>query len=139
MAGSSKIENRDKSPGVRGLPSLDRGILRLCGVFEWGPIEIATPVIDFEHFRSIFGPGKGYLASYESAVQLKQWFLGKGRKAIICRVTKKNSGTTTATKATATAQTGATAATKGSVTSTNAAPYALVTGDTLVGNVDTTP
>jgi hypothetical protein len=111
-------------------------MLRICGVFEWGPLETATPVIDFEHFRSIYGPGKGYLAAYESAVQIFQWFLGKGRKVIVNRVTKKTAGATSAVKATKTAQTGATAATKGSVTGTNAAPYALVTGDTLVGSVD---
>lgn len=67
---------------------------------------------------------------------MQQWFLGKGRKAVVVRVSHKVVGATTATKATRMAQTGATAPTQGAQTGTVAAPFTLVNGDTLIGNVD---
>jgi hypothetical protein len=100
------------------------------GVFEWGPLETATPVADYDHFREIFGPGRCLLANYESPAQLQQWFLGnKGQRAIIVRVTHKVSGVTQATKATHTAQTDTVAPTKGQLVGDVALPVALADGD----------
>lgn len=129
--GASKTTLSDKQPSTRGVPTLNRDVLRIIGVCEWGPLDAATPIIDFDHFREVFGPGRCFLASYETPVQLQQWFLGRGRKAIVVRTNHKVAGVNQGTKATYTAQTGVTAATKGSVTGTNALPVALADGDTL--------
>jgi hypothetical protein len=67
--GASKVSNRDVQPGVRGVPSLTKDVLRIVGVFEWGPLETATPVANYDHFREIFGPGRCLLANYEAGDQ----------------------------------------------------------------------
>lgn len=136
MQGASKTTSRDVQPGVRGVPTLNKDVLRIAGIMPWGPLETATTISDFDHFRDVFAPGYGFLLNYETCAQMQQWFLGKGRKAVVTRVTHKVLGVTTATKATRTAQTAATAPTQGAQTGTVAAPFTLAAGDTFIGNVD---
>ena len=133
---ASEVTTRDVAPKVRQLPSLPVDVLALPGVFLWGEINKAKTVVDFDDALAQY---RGYQLGYESMLQLRQFFLGGGRKAILNRIVHINTTTgvpVTAAKATSTAQTAATAPTKASVTGSVVGPFALTAGDTLVGNVE---
>lgn len=53
MQGASKITLRDVQPGIRGVPTLNKDVLRIAGVTPWGPLETPTTIFDFDHFREI--------------------------------------------------------------------------------------
>jgi len=132
----SETKLRDIPSAARGLPSVEYDKLVIPMVCEWGPMQEAHEVIDFDDFVTIFGPGKTFLANYYSAALLQIWFRAR-KPAIIIRVAHMTGGApTTAAKSSHTAQTGVTAPSVGSVTGSVAMPFALVNGDTLICNVD---
>ena len=135
MGTASEVTRRDIPPRVRSIPSLEVDVLMIPAITLWGPINQAQTVVDYDDFYEKY---RGFMANYESPVQVKQFFIGGGRLAVINRIVHiDGSGNPiTAAKASKIVQTATTAATKGSVTGTVAAPYALQNGDTLIGNVD---
>jgi len=107
--GASKITHKNVPPKARQLPSERFDVLQVLGVFDWGPINTATTCIDYSDFYRKFGR---YLASYQGAIQVKQYFDGGGRLAVVNRVAHLTSYLTartllSAAQSTITAQTGA--------------------------------
>ena len=133
---ASEVTTRDVAPKARQLPSLPVDVLALPGVFLWGEINVAHTVVDFDDALERY---RGYQLGYESMLQLRQFFLGGGRKAILNRTVHINTTTgvpVSAAKASSTAQTGATSPSAASVTGSVVGPFALTAGDTLIGNVE---
>lgn len=112
--------------------------ITLCQlVTERGPLEPTLCATDVEFFR-LYG---GYTAdNFDSIADVQQYYDNGGRLLVACRVVHHSDPTDplTATCATAelTLQTDALVAGSGSVLSTNAAPYDLEPGDTVLVKVD---
>jgi len=132
---ASEVQVSDIPPKIRTLPTLPRDVLLIEGTVPWGPINESQFVIDFDDY---FKKYRGFTLDSEVALQVRQFFLGGGRKAIVNRVVHVdvNGDPVSAVKSEATLSTAAGAPTKGSVTGSIVAPYALVSGDTLIGDVD---
>jgi hypothetical protein len=97
---------------------------------------VAQIVIDYDDFIIKY---RGLALSQELAIQVRQAFIGGTRKVIANRIVHVNPATgvpVTAAKATRTLATAAGAPTNGAVLGTNVEPFALTSGDTLVGDVD---
>lgn len=139
MGTASEVTSRDIPPRIRALPSFPLDVLMLPGVTLWGEINKPTVVVDFDDFVEKY---RGYMLNYETPVQIRQFFLGGGKKAIINRIVHINVSTglpVSAAKAYKTVQTAAAAPSAGAVLGTAAAPFALVDGDTLIGKIDGNP
>jgi len=107
--GRSRIDIKTVPARGRSLPPQAHDVLALIGVFNWGPMNEATVVTDYADAYRKFGD---LLSSYHSLLQLKLFFEGGGRRAIvtrICHVTDHSvsSTPTTAAKATHTFATAA--------------------------------
>lgn len=133
--GSSSVEHQDVAAKVPELVTKETDVLGMPGVSDWGPMNQATDLVSWAHFQQIFG----YLRSdYESPVQAKQFFDGKGSRMVFVRVCHidANGDPVSAARAMYTFSSGAGSATAGTVLATGVGPYALDHGDTLVGAVD---
>lgn len=131
---ASRVETRNVAPTVRSLPSLPVDILCIPGVTLWGPIMEAQVVYDYDDFTEKY---HSYILDYETAVQVRQFFINGGRKAYVSRVVHMaGASPATAAKSYYTSQTGATAASHGSHTGSVAAPFNLANGDTLICDLD---
>lgn len=138
MGTASEVTSKDIPPRIKSLPSFPVDVLMIPGVTLWGEINTPSIVVDFDDF---FEKHRGYMLNYETPVQIKQFFLGGGRKAIVVRIVHiDGSGNpVSAAKAWHTSQTATASPSAGAVTGSTTAPYALVNGDTLVGKVDSNP
>lgn len=132
-SGASKVTVRNVPPTLPGLPSSPLDVLRIAGITEWGPEGVATVSVDYDDWFLKFG---GFLSGYMTPISVREFFAGGGRQVVTVRITKYNAGATTAVKASKVFQTDTTAATAGEVTGSIVGPFALVAGDTLIGNVD---
>ena len=133
---ASEVTVKDKAPSVRQLPSLPRDVLMANGLTLWGPPNVAQTVVDYDDFIQQY---RGFHIDMELPLQIRQAFIGGVRKAIINRIVHVNPTTgvpVTAAKAESTRQTAAGAPTNGSVLGTNIEPFALASGDDLIGSVD---
>lgn len=135
MGTASEVTSRDIPPRIRALASFPVDVLMMPGITLWGDINTPTIVVDFDDFTEKF---QGYMLNYETPVQLRQFFLGGGKKAIINRIVHiDGSGLpVSAAKAFKVVQTAVAAASNGTVLGMQAAPFALVNGDTLIGKID---
>lgn len=132
---ASETTLRDVVSSARSLPSVEYDKLVVPMVCEWGPLG-AREIIDFDEFVKVYGPGKTFLASYYSAALLQIWFRTR-KPGIISRIMHMTAAVpTTGAKAYSVAQTAAVAPTQGSVTGTEAEPFALAAGDTLICDID---
>jgi hypothetical protein len=105
------------------------------GVTLWGEINKPSIVVDFDDY---FEKHRGYMLSYETPVQVRQFFLGGGRKAIVVRIVHCSSlgAPVSAAKASRDLLTAAVAPSGGFALGTVIGPFALQNGDTLIGKVD---
>ena len=83
MGTASEVISKDISPRIKALPSFAVDVLMIPGVTLWGEINTPSVVVDFDDF---FEKHRGYMLNYETPVQVKQFFLGGGRKAIVVRI-----------------------------------------------------
>jgi hypothetical protein len=100
--GRSRIEIRRVAARGRAMPSQRNDVLAILGVFNWGPMNTATEIIDYPDAVKKFGT---HLASYDALLHLKLWFEGGGRFAIVtrvCHITDHTSGNTPTSAAKAT-------------------------------------
>jgi hypothetical protein len=133
---SSAVIIQEEAPKMRSFPVLPSAVLAIEAITERGPIATPTLVTSWDEFEQTFG---GFLASYESAVQLKMYFSNGGRYAYVsrtCHFTNiANKASAVATAGSVTLQTAGGADTAASITGTSTAPWALEPNDTLVASV----
>jgi hypothetical protein len=98
MQGRSRIELKNLAPRARSMPSVLFDVLLINGVFEWGPMNEATTCVDYSDFYKKFGR---FLSSYEAPLQVKRFFDGGGRRAMVCRVCHVTDHEASSTPATA--------------------------------------
>jgi phage tail sheath protein FI len=129
---SSKISLVEEEPSIRSFPTIPTAVLAAQGISERGPFT-PTLVTSFDEYTKKFG---GFISGRELAQAVRAFFLEGGREAWISRVAHytdvSDPGTLTAVKGTITLQTAATSPGPAQVTGTNAAPWSLSPGDTLV-------
>ena len=135
MGTASEVKSKEVKPSARSLRSFDTDLLSINGVMLWGEVNQVTEVVDYDDFLDKY---QGLMLNYETPVQVRQFFLGDGRKVLANRVVHIDAAgvPVSAAKAANTYQTAATSPSKATVLGTNAAPFALVNGDTLIGNVE---
>ena len=132
---ASQTTIRDVPARQRSLPSIDKDVVRIPVVTDWGPMQEATVCVDLDDYIRRFG--EGYLAGYYSALAVKEMFAGGTRKIVATRICHQTGASpASAAKATATAQTGATSPGHATLLSSLIGPYAMAHGMTLIGRVD---
>lgn len=85
--GRSRIDLSNQTARSRAMASKRTGVFMIVGVFEWGPLDTATVCIDYSDFVETFG---GLIASYYSPQDVKDYFDGGGRRAVVVRVVHKD-------------------------------------------------
>ena len=81
--GRSRIDIKNVPARGRSLPSQQFNVLAIEGVFNWGPMNVATTVVDYTDAYKLFGD---LLSSYHSLLQLKLFFEGGGKRAVVTRI-----------------------------------------------------
>ena len=134
---ASKIVVVEEQPRIRNVPQLPTAIPAFVGVTEKGPVGEATLVTSFEEYANIFG---GHVANSDMAASVEGFFTNGGAQLYVVRTVHYTDVTSPATKTSAQAShtlaTDAIAATAGAITGSNAAPFALTSGDTVIVKVD---
>lgn len=135
--GASKVSIEEEAPRVRqiqGVPTADTGMV---AVTEKGPVGVAVLSTSFEEWLRVFG---GDIADGDGCSAARGFFEEGGQRLYTVRTVHYTDPATPATKtsvaATIDLETGATAPTAGSVLGTNAGPWDLEPGDTLVIAID---
>jgi len=134
---ASKIVIQEEEPRFRTVTGVPTGTGAIVGIFERGPIGVATLVTSFAEFFKIFG---GDILAGVGTQAVRGFFQNGGQRLYVIRTAHYSNldlGTlATAAKATLNLQTAATAATAGRVLGTVVGPFALTPGDTLSIDVD---
>jgi hypothetical protein len=81
--GRSRIDLKTVPARGRSLPPQPFDVLMIVGGFNWGPMNVATVVSDYPDCYTKFGD---LLSTYEAQLQLKLFFEGGGRRAVVTRV-----------------------------------------------------
>lgn len=134
---SSKVTIVEEEPSVRTVQGVPTAITAFVGIAERGPIATPTFVTSFEEYERNFG---GFTADSDLALAVAGFFTNGGTQAWIVRtvhftdITDPASATSAA--GTLSLSTAVAAPSAGEITSSNAAPFDLTAGDTLVIDVD---
>lgn len=134
---ASSVNTTQAAPVVRKIPVGAIMTLACLGVTERGPIGSSLLVLDAPDWKSAFG---GHTVNGDSVLIAEAYFTNGGTRFRQSRVVHHTDATDPLTKQSAAATlnllTAAGAATSGSVTSSNAEPFALVDGDDLDVAID---
>lgn len=134
---ASKIVIQEEEPKIRTIPGVATDVTGFEGITERGPVGAATLIQSPTEYDKIFG---GYAANGFVRQAVDGFFQNGGTTCWVVRTVHYTDVTDPLTKTSAqasvTLQTGAVAAFGGSITSSNAAPYNLEPGDTLVVDTD---
>lgn len=134
---ASKISVEEEAPRIRSITALPTAVLGAVGITERGPVRTQTTLTSFEEHVAIYG---GFTTDGDLTLAMQGFFQNGGTEAHISRTVHYTDITSPATKtsaaATLTLNTAAGAPSAGVSAGTIAAPFALVTGDTLSVDVD---
>ena len=129
---ASSVNTQQEDRVIRKIPVGAIMTLAVLGVTARGPIGSSVLTLDAPDWKTTFG---GHTADGDSVLIAEAYFNNGGTRLRQSRVVhhtdSTDPNTKTSTKATATLETAATAPTSGSVTSSNAEPFALASGDDL--------
>lgn len=81
--GRSRIDIKTVPARGRSMPPQPHDVMALIGPFNWGPMNVATVVIDYPDAYKKFGD---LLSTYEGMLQLKLFFENGGRRAVVTRI-----------------------------------------------------
>lgn len=133
---ASKIIITEEEPRIRSVPALPTAVVGMLGVTERGPFA-PTRVTSFEEYVRLFG---GFVADGDVAQAAQGFFENGGQFLTVKRIVHLTDITDEDTKTSAAATldllTAAGVATSGTVLSSNAGPYDLEPGDTLLVATD---
>lgn len=133
---ASKTIIQEEEPRIRSVPALKTAVVGMLGVTERGPFS-PTRVTSFEEYVNVYG---GFNANSDVALAAQAFFENGGQFLTVKRIVHLTDVTDPATKissaATLNLLTAAAAASAGTVLASNAAPFDLEPGDTLVIDVD---
>lgn len=126
----SQVRITEPAPRIRSMPQLPTETLAALGITTRGPVRRPITVTSFSEFASIYG------FDTEFGLQIRQFFLGGGRTAVISRVVHytdpADNTTGQATNGTLMLQTGATAPGGATLLGATVGPYRVANLDTLV-------
>lgn len=102
MIGRSRIDISTIPARARAMPSKPYDVGMLIGPTPWGPMNVATVVIDYPDYYEKFG---GFLASYHTGLAAKLFFESGGKRLVmtrICHIVDHTAGSTPASAVKAT-------------------------------------
>ncbi len=134
---ASSVNTQQQARVIRKIPTGAIMTLAQLGVTEMGPLGSSVLTLDAPDWKSSYG---GHTVNGDSVLIAEAYFNNAGTRLRQSRVVHHTDATDPLTKISAAAtlnlQTAVAAATAGSVTSTNAEPFALVSGDDLDIDID---
>ena len=134
---SSKLVVQEEAPSLRTVPGVPTAIGAIVGIFQKGPVGVATLVTSDAEAERIFGSDVVDGVGREA---VRGFFANGGQQLYVVRTVHYTNpatpGTKTSVKATFDLQTPATAPTAGAVLGSVAEPFSLSPGQTLSVDID---